>query len=252
MLKVSTCRLLALTLLLLLAISGCSDSDSTGTGVTLDFLPGPGITGIVVDVEGDPIAGAAIGLVYDINPDTLLSRLNPLVIRPQDKPRTQIEFAIPEAGYVRVWITDYAGHTVRTLVDDILAAGRHSVMWLATDDAGNRVPTGMYTFHVWLNGRLQAESDMFLYDAEPVSFLAAPNAVTDESGRFQIPDNLIPTGESLIATDETGGYVGDITISTIIEVMAVHDTPSGAVWVATTIDYRTLPNDKVLKLVLPN
>lgn len=60
---------------------------------------------------------------------------------------TNIEFRVPEAGDVRVQIYNPAGRLVRSIVAGRLEPGTRRVVWDAKDDAGSRVPPGVY-FHV--------------------------------------------------------------------------------------------------------
>ena len=67
-------------------------------------------------------------------------------------PETEISFQIPESGRVRLDVYNAIGQKVRTLVDEVMASGTHNVMWNATDDAGNKLTSGMYI------GRLSLEN----------------------------------------------------------------------------------------------
>jgi flagellar hook assembly protein FlgD len=61
-------------------------------------------------------------------------------------PTTEINFAIREAGEVRLVIYNLSGQVVRTLVSGQLVAGTHRVTWNATDDSGIRVANGVYLY----------------------------------------------------------------------------------------------------------
>ena len=64
-------------------------------------------------------------------------------------PSTTISFAQPQADNVTVKIYDSMGRLVRTLLSNRdLPAGRHSVVWNATDDNGARVAGGAYLYEV--------------------------------------------------------------------------------------------------------
>ena len=58
---------------------------------------------------------------------------------------TEIRFTVPHEEHVLIQIWD-AGETevVRTLLDQLLAAGFHSVVWDGRDDAGDVVADGNY------------------------------------------------------------------------------------------------------------
>jgi flagellar hook assembly protein FlgD len=55
---------------------------------------------------------------------------------------------------VRLTIFDVAGRKVATLVDDVRAAGEHTVVWEGRDDRGQSVPSGTYFYRL--------ESDNFV------------------------------------------------------------------------------------------
>lgn len=67
-------------------------------------------------------------------------------------PTTRIEYALPQAGMVRLIIYDVAGREVRRLVNETLPAGRHAVEWNGLDDGGRPAASGLYIY------RLQAGS----------------------------------------------------------------------------------------------
>jgi hypothetical protein len=66
-------------------------------------------------------------------------------------PRTTIQFALPNAGRTRVTVFDVAGHHVKTLLDEDLAAQTHQVVWTGDDDSGRGVAAGIY-FYLVTNG----------------------------------------------------------------------------------------------------
>jgi hypothetical protein len=61
-------------------------------------------------------------------------------------PVTNIEFRLPKSARVMVRIYDVAGGLVRTLVDDVRAAGEHSVAWRGEDEGGAPVASGVYIY----------------------------------------------------------------------------------------------------------
>jgi len=63
-------------------------------------------------------------------------------------PETQIAYSLPEAGRVRLIVYNLLGQTVRTLVDEPQAAGRHSVRWDGRDEAGRRLASGVYLYRL--------------------------------------------------------------------------------------------------------
>ncbi len=59
-------------------------------------------------------------------------------------PSTTIKFALPEAGAVRLAIYNSNGQLVRTLYSGEMPAGRFSLEWDGTNEAGERVASGVY------------------------------------------------------------------------------------------------------------
>jgi hypothetical protein len=57
---------------------------------------------------------------------------------------TSVSFDAPVAGRVALEVIDVKGRVVRTLVDDIMPAGRRSAVWDGRDEAGARVGPGVY------------------------------------------------------------------------------------------------------------
>ncbi len=59
-------------------------------------------------------------------------------------PSTTIVYDVALRGQVTLAIFDVLGREVRTLVNDVLDAGRHEVRWDGRTQNGQQVPTGMY------------------------------------------------------------------------------------------------------------
>lgn len=60
-------------------------------------------------------------------------------------PATSISFAVPkDSGFVTLSIHSVDGRYARRLVATNLSAGKHTVVWLGRDDAGRKLPSGVY------------------------------------------------------------------------------------------------------------
>ena len=59
-------------------------------------------------------------------------------------PSTTISFTLPESGHAKLTVYNLAGQKVRTLADESMAAGNHTVVWDGRDDTGNAVAAGVY------------------------------------------------------------------------------------------------------------
>lgn len=59
-------------------------------------------------------------------------------------PTTTVEYVLPKTSDVKVVIYNITGQVVKTLVDDKQNTGSYKVQWNGTNDAGNRVASGIY------------------------------------------------------------------------------------------------------------
>ena len=60
---------------------------------------------------------------------------------------TTIEFIIKEKAMVNLILLDSKGNTVKTLIkNQSFASGKHQVKWYADNDAGQKVPDGIYFY----------------------------------------------------------------------------------------------------------
>jgi len=87
----------------------------------------------VVDVPGAPVL-----TVLQLAP----ARPNPA------RSGTRFTFGLAQAGEVAVEILDVRGRNVRTLLREARGAGAHDAAWDLRDDAGRRVPAGVYLVRV--------------------------------------------------------------------------------------------------------
>lgn len=72
-------------------------------------------------------------------------------------PTTKIDFTVPNAEHVTVEIINLMGQKVRTLVDETVGAGVHSVEWDATNDYGEKVSSGMYFYRLKVGAAAQSK-----------------------------------------------------------------------------------------------
>ncbi len=59
-------------------------------------------------------------------------------------PSTLIEYSLASGGKVQLKIYDVAGRLIRTLVDDVMPSGKHSIRWNGRNQAGEAVASGAY------------------------------------------------------------------------------------------------------------
>jgi len=59
-------------------------------------------------------------------------------------PDTRIQYKLPAISEVKIVVYNLKGQNVKTLFEGEQAAGRHSLLWDGTTDAGERVASGVY------------------------------------------------------------------------------------------------------------
>ena len=67
-------------------------------------------------------------------------------------PRTTIAFVLGADGHAALEVFDLRGRLIRTLIDQQLTAGEHSVIWDGVDQAGHSVSAGTYLYRVRSGG----------------------------------------------------------------------------------------------------
>jgi hypothetical protein len=65
-----------------------------------------------------------------------------------DNPSTMINFSLPAQSQVMVSIYNETGQLVRTLVDNEMTTGQHSVRWNGRNESGRVVAAGMYFYKI--------------------------------------------------------------------------------------------------------
>lgn len=71
--------------------------------------------------------------------------------------RTSIRYALPRPGLAEMGVYDVSGRLVRKLMSNWLPAGSGSIVWDATNEAGQRVPAGVYLYRVRVNDQTQTQ-----------------------------------------------------------------------------------------------
>lgn len=69
-------------------------------------------------------------------------------------PQTVITYAVSASGRVRLEVVDLRGRLIATLVDGMVAEGRHEVIWDGRDGEGREVPSGVYIARLDAGGRI--------------------------------------------------------------------------------------------------
>ncbi len=72
-------------------------------------------------------------------------------------PTTEISFALPSRTKVSLIVYNMLGQQVRTLVNDDMPAGAHSVSWDGTDNSGTSVASGIYLYRLSAEGKARTK-----------------------------------------------------------------------------------------------
>ncbi len=93
------------------------------------------ITDLTVDIESESPATPTDFVVHQNYPNPFSAT-------------TQIDYVLPKAERVEIVVYNIVGQKVRTFAAENQGAGRHSVVWDGTDNAGARVTSGVYYYKV--------------------------------------------------------------------------------------------------------
>ena len=77
-------------------------------------------------------------------------------------PSTLIPYRLDTSGPVRLVIYNLLGQSIRTLVDEVQAAGAYRVRWDARDATGRSVATGIYFIRLYYPGGVQTRRMLYL------------------------------------------------------------------------------------------
>ncbi|RLC53724.1 MAG: hypothetical protein DRH79_02835 [Candidatus Cloacimonadota bacterium] len=105
----------------------------------------------------DPVGG----IVSSANIILLITKLEGNSPNPFN-PITEINFSVAQtSSFVTIDVYNLKGQKIKTLMNDILPAGQHSVIWKGTDDAGKAVSSGVYLYKM-KSGNYQNTKKMIL------------------------------------------------------------------------------------------
>jgi len=77
-------------------------------------------------------------------------------------PRTTISFNVERAGHAELTVYDLSGRRVKTLASQSYPVGEHSVVWDGTNDAGARMPSGMYVYKIVCGDQIMSKKMMLI------------------------------------------------------------------------------------------
>lgn len=71
-------------------------------------------------------------------------------------PSTTISFLILEEGIVELSVYNIKGQKIRSLLNDQITTGEHSIVWDGKDASGKKVGSGIYLYRLNVNGKIEA------------------------------------------------------------------------------------------------
>ena len=77
-------------------------------------------------------------------------------------PTTTISFEIAEKGKTEIEIFNVKGQKVKTLLNENLEAGNHSIVWNGKNDEEQHVSSGMYFYKISVNGNQKTNKMLML------------------------------------------------------------------------------------------
>ena len=77
-------------------------------------------------------------------------------------PTTTISYQLPKNGKVEITVYNLKGQKVKTLINETLESGNHSVIWEGTDENGKSVSSGIYLYNLKINYESVAMKRMVL------------------------------------------------------------------------------------------
>ncbi len=81
-----------------------------------------------------------------------------LAVQPNPfRPGAAMRYAVPARGRVELHVLDVQGRSVRTLLDDVVEAGEHRVLFDGRNDRGDELPSGTYFLRLRAGGLTATE-----------------------------------------------------------------------------------------------
>jgi len=139
---------------------------------TINFLEGDFWASVKIN-SNDPNAGIIVLPVY-MQVSGIVSLSQEDKILPEKimlyqnfpnpfNPTTTITFQIPEKSDVQLLIYNTLGQVIKLLMDDKLDAGEYQVIWNATNELGQNVPSGIYFYELKTNNFSQIKKMILLH-----------------------------------------------------------------------------------------
>ncbi|MDP8268912.1 MAG: T9SS type A sorting domain-containing protein [Candidatus Tenebribacter davisii] len=71
-------------------------------------------------------------------------------------PNTTIKFSILSESIVNITVFNIKGQKIKSLLNDQISAGEHSIVWNGEDDSGKKISSGVYLYKLNVNGKTEA------------------------------------------------------------------------------------------------
>lgn len=234
---------LALCLLSALAFLSCEDSSTTTTP------PDPFSLEVAVKLpDGSPAAGMQVSAWNKITLQFAPAATgNGWPAFAGGTPTASVRFVVPVQSSVRMDLVDINGDLLKNLVDEVRAAGVHTVAFYADD-----LPNGVYRYH--LTAR-DLQSNDILFDDEKTMVVSVEDVTaqiigtTDAEGIVKIDDDTRLPGYRNLPdfplVDATGSVVGSFSILDVATIR-VAEPASGCM---TTLDKAILDESNRISMV---
>ena len=120
--------------------------------------------GLIEDYIGNPVPFSTRpdmgayewqGTLVDGNLIPLITKLNQNYPNPFN-PTTTIEFSIQNDSHIELTVRNIKGQKIKSLLNDQITAGEHSIAWDGKDAFGKKVSSGVYLYKLSVNGKIEA------------------------------------------------------------------------------------------------
>ncbi|MDP8200630.1 MAG: FlgD immunoglobulin-like domain containing protein [Candidatus Tenebribacter burtonii] len=146
--------------------------DNFGNEIWYEGIPGIAYTnaeqnmqvcdsGFIIYLQGDIIDDDILLIKTDENgnvsvEEEIIILSNNLQCYPNPfNPTTKISFSIPDDSKVKLTIYNIKGQKIKSLLNDQMTAGEHSIVWNGEDDSGTKVSSGVYLYKLHVNGKTE-------------------------------------------------------------------------------------------------
>jgi hypothetical protein len=214
--------MLAIAALAIVFAAGCKD---TTTGVPAGSTGN--ISGMVVDTNGAPVAGAYLNFNFEYTqPVDGVTVDTPSVSR--DSAQTVVQFQLAQSGIVTCSLINYVDVKVRTFFSGTMSAGLNSVICTPYDDEGRLLYSDAYYVQVDYN-YVPLGTSPILFGTLPQQFSTnpLPFVQTNAKGEFQIPLNRFPLSQQFYTRTVSSSAIDTVSFANTQLLTAFDSTQYG-------------------------